>query len=178
MDFRYKSELNEFFIRRENLEEISRIKVKQEDDEKNPILTPILMKYGKIFYLVFQIQNKGIYGIEILPDNKYGAPFVIMKMEEDQKFFKLVKCVSKNESDEKAGLLIEEPTGDIELNLLIVEKRCRISLVSKNMVWDRIPTVKLKIPGKRIFEIRNQNFCCIQVIVFDLSYLPVAAVGT
>ena len=99
-------------------------------------------------------------------------------MEEDQKFFKLVKCVSKNESDEKAGLLIEEPTGDIELNLLIVEKRCRISLVSKNMVWDRIPTVKLKIPGKRIFEIRNQNFCCIQVIVFDLSYLPVAVVGT
>lgn len=65
MDFRYKSELNEFFIRRENLEEISRIKVKQEDDEKNPILAPILMKYGKIFYLVFQIQNKGIYGIEV-----------------------------------------------------------------------------------------------------------------
>ena len=65
MDFRYKSELNEFFIRRENLEEISRIKVNQEDDEKNPILTPILMKYGKIFYLVFQIQNKGIYGIEV-----------------------------------------------------------------------------------------------------------------
>ena len=61
MDFRYKSELNEFFIRRENLEEISRIKV----NEKNPILTPILMKYGKIFYLVFQIQNKGIYGIEV-----------------------------------------------------------------------------------------------------------------
>ena len=101
-----------------------------------------------------------------------------MKMEEDQKFFKLVKCVSKNESDEKAGLLIEEPTGDIELNLLIVEKRCRISLVSKNMVWDRIPTVKLKIPGKSIFEIRNQNFCYIQVIVFDLSYLPVAAIWT
>ena len=65
MDFRYKSELNEFFIRRENLEKISRIKVKQENDEKNPILTPILMKYGKIFYLVFQIQNKGIYGIEV-----------------------------------------------------------------------------------------------------------------
>ena len=41
----------------------------------------------------------------------------------------------------------------------------------------RIPTVKLKIPGKGIFEIRNQNFCYIQVIIFDLSYLPVAAVG-
>ena len=54
-----------------------------------------------------------------------------MNIEEDQKFFKLVKCVSKNESDDKAGLLIEEPTGDIELNLLTVEKRCRVSLVSE-----------------------------------------------
>ena len=42
----------------------------------------------------------------------------------------------------------------------------------------RIPTVKLEIPGKSIFEIRIQNFCYIQVIVFDLSYLPVAAVGS
>ena len=42
----------------------------------------------------------------------------------------------------------------------------------------RIPTVKLKIPGKSIFEIRNQNFCYIQDIVFDLSYLSVAAVET
>ena len=65
MDFRYKSELNEFFIHRENLEEISRIKINKENNEKNPILTPILMKYGKIFYLVFQIQEKGIYGIEV-----------------------------------------------------------------------------------------------------------------
>ena len=38
--------------------------------------------------------------------------------------------------------------------------------------------MKLKIPGKSNFEIRNQNFCYNQVIVFDLSYLPVAAVGT
>ena len=38
----------------------------------------------------------------------------------------------------------------------------------------RIPTVKLKIPRKS----RIQKFCYIQVIVFDLSYLPVAAVGT
>ena len=38
----------------------------------------------------------------------------------------------------------------------------------------RIPTVKLKIPGKG----RIQKFCYIQVIVFDLSYLPMAAVGT
>ena len=33
----------------------------------------------------------------------------------------------------------------------------------------RIPTVKLKIPGKSIFEIRIPNFCYIQVIVFDLK---------
>ena len=44
--------------------------------------------------------------------------------------------------------------------------------------WIRIPTVKLKIPGKSIFQIWNQNFCYIQAIVFDLSYLPVTAVGT
>ena len=31
--------------------------------------------------------------------------------------------------------------------------------------------------GKSIFEIQNPDFCYIQVIVFDLSYLPVAAVG-
>ena len=32
--------------------------------------------------------------------------------------------------------------------------------------------------GKSIFEIRIPNFCYIQVIVFDLCYLPVAVVGT
>ena len=32
--------------------------------------------------------------------------------------------------------------------------------------------------GKKIFEIRIPNFCYIQVLVFDLNYLPVAAVGT
>ena len=32
--------------------------------------------------------------------------------------------------------------------------------------------------GKSIFEIRIPNFCYIQVIVFDLNYLPMAAVGT
>ena len=35
--------------------------------------------------------------------------------------------------------------------------------------------------GKSIFKFRNQNFCYIhefQVIVFDLGYLPVGAVGT
>ena len=37
----------------------------------------------------------------------------------------------------------------------------------------RILTVKLKVSGKG----RIQKFCHIQVIVFDLSYLPVTAVG-
>ena len=32
--------------------------------------------------------------------------------------------------------------------------------------------------GKKRGKIRIPNFCYIQVIVFDLSYLPVAAVGT
>ena len=44
----------------------------------------------------------------------------------------------------------------------------------KSNTGSRIPTVKLKIPEKS----RIQKFCYIQVIVFDLSYLPVAAVGT
>ena len=46
-----------------------------------------------------------------------------------------------------------------------------LDLSIPGFVHIRIPTVKLKIPGKSIFEIRNQNFCYIQVIVFDLSYL-------
>ena len=33
----------------------------------------------------------------------------------------------------------------------------------------RIPTLKLKIPGNSIFEIRIPNFCYIQVIVFDIK---------
>ena len=43
--------------------------------------------------------------------------------------------------------------------------------------YGRIPTVKLKIPGK-LFLNTNPEFLYIQVIVFDLSYLPVAVVGT
>ena len=58
------------------------------------------------------------------------------------------------------------------------DSRFFISREPELFLQNRIPTVKLKIPGKSIFEIRNQNFCYIQVIVFDLSYLPVAAVGT
>ena len=42
-------------------------------------------------------------------------------------------------------------------------------------IQDRIPTVKFKIPAK---SIGKANFCYNQVIVFDLCYLPVAAVGT
>ena len=39
------------------------------------------------------------------------------------------------------------------------------------------PEGKIENSGKSIFKIRNQNFCYIQVILFDLRYLPVAAVG-
>ena len=45
--------------------------------------------------------------------------------------------------------------------------------IVRNGIRLRIPTVKLKIPGKS----RIQKFCYIQVIVFDLSYLPLATVG-
>ena len=40
------------------------------------------------------------------------------------------------------------------------------------------PDGEIENSAKSIFEIRIPNFCCIQVIVFDLGYLPVAAVGT
>ena len=59
-----------------------------------------------------------------------------------------------------------------------VSKQAEIKSLKFIGVSHRIPTVKLEIPGKNIFEIRNQNFCYIQVIVFGLSYLPVAAVGS
>ena len=40
------------------------------------------------------------------------------------------------------------------------------------------PDSEIENSVKIIFEIRIPNLCYIQVIVFDLSYLPVAAVGT
>ena len=40
------------------------------------------------------------------------------------------------------------------------------------------PDGEIENSGKSIFQIRIQKFCYIQVIVFDLSYLPVAAVET
>jgi len=44
-----------------------------------------------------------------------------------------------------------------------------------NWISDRILTVKLKIRKKTFLEF--ENLCYIQIIVFDLSYLPLAAVG-
>ena len=38
------------------------------------------------------------------------------------------------------------------------------------------PDGEIETSEKSIFEIQIPNFCYIQVIVFDLSYLPVAAV--
>ena len=40
------------------------------------------------------------------------------------------------------------------------------------------PDGEVENSGKSIFEIRISNFCYIQVIVFDLSYLVVAAIET
>ena len=40
------------------------------------------------------------------------------------------------------------------------------------------PDGEIENSRKSIFEIRIPNFCYIQVIVLDLSYLPVAAVET
>ena len=43
---------------------------------------------------------------------------------------------------------------------------------------DKDPDGEIENSGKSIFEILIPNFCYIQVIVFDLGYLLVAAVGT
>ena len=43
---------------------------------------------------------------------------------------------------------------------------------------DQDPDGKIENSGKNIFEIRMTNFCYVQVIVLDFSYLPVSAVGT
>ena len=40
------------------------------------------------------------------------------------------------------------------------------------------PNGEIENSGKIIFEIRNHNFRYIQVIVFDLRFRPVLAVGT
>ena len=40
------------------------------------------------------------------------------------------------------------------------------------------PDGEIENSGKSIFKIRIPIFCYVQVIVFDLSYLSVAAVGT
>jgi len=49
-------------------------------------------------------------------------------------------------------------------------------IISNKFIFElsRIQTVKLKIPRKSRIPI----FCYIQVIVFDLGYLPLAAIGT
>ena len=48
----------------------------------------------------------------------------------------------------------------------------------ENKLILRIPTVKLKIPGRPFLKPESRTSSYIQVIVFDLSYLPVAPVGT
>ena len=55
-------------------------------------------------------------------------------------------------------------------------KRNTILIINFYYTQRRIPTVKYS--GKSSFEIRIPNFCYIQVIVFDLNFLSVAAVGT
>ena len=71
-----------------------------------------------------------------------------------------------------------DPFGSRIPGFICYPKSGMVTRAHQNDSDSRIPTVKLKIPVKSIFEIRNQNICYIQVIVFDLSYLPVAAVGT
>ena len=63
----------------------------------------------------------------------------------------------KNGSDSDSFTRIQHPT---EIN------------ISNKHVDPRIPTVKLKIPGKAFLKSESQ------VIVFDFCYLPVAAVGS
>ena len=54
----------------------------------------------------------------------------------------------------------------------------RLSKIGKEKLYNQNPDGEIKNSGKSIFEIRIPNFCYIQVIFFDFSYLSVAAVGT
>ena len=55
-----------------------------------------------------------------------------------------------------------------------------MALRSYTIKWgaSQDPDGEIENSAKGIFEIRIPNFYYIQVIVFDLSYLPVAAIGT
>ena len=44
-------------------------------------------------------------------------------------------------------------------------------------IGEQDPDGEIENSGTSIFKIRIPNFCYIQVIVFDFSYLPVAAIG-
>ena len=48
----------------------------------------------------------------------------------------------------------------------------------KIMGSNQDPDGEIENSGKKYQKIQIPNFCYIQVIAFDLSYLPVAAVGT
>ena len=60
--------------------------------------------------------------------------------------------------------------------VLSSDKRTDFRKLAKRNFIIRIPTVKLKISGKVFLKSESRTY--IQVIVFDLSYLPVATVGT
>ena len=53
-----------------------------------------------------------------------------------------------------------------------------ISFISWPGTLHKDPDGEIENSEKSFFKIRIPNFCYIQVMVFDLSYLLVAAVGT
>ena len=64
---------------------------------------------------------------------------------------------------------------------MIYDSNLGIRSVFKRYSWSvrllaRIPTVKLKIPGKVFLKYESRTSVTFKL--FDLSYLPVAAVGT
>ena len=75
----------------------------------------------------------------------------------------------------------------VQTPVLIQVQAILVTLTARNSGFDLNEFIKIDVQdpdgeiensGKSIFEIRIPNFCYIQVIVFDLGYLPVAAVGT
>ena len=53
-----------------------------------------------------------------------------------------------------------------------------VKVLKRHYYFDKDPDGEIDNSGKSILEIRIPNFCYIQVIVFDLSFLSVAAIWT
>ena len=75
----------------------------------------------------------------------------------------------------------EDKMSRVRIFLCIIQGEIRGEIIFTAVLGqftEKDPEGEIENSGKSIFEIRIPKFCHIQVIVFDLRYLLVAAVGT